>query len=227
MTKLIDSRTQDKPTLHLGEHHLLHGKFSNLQKPYAVIRRVVGSLVDVNVSSGAAIEGDADEEEDAEEDEAGSEGVRVRTPLRPSKTKGGQAPNHDEDEDEDADEPPLFPPGSPQTPAGRHVHAQVPESSSPFLPPSSIKDYSSELDFSSPAQRSGSKRYRSDDEDEDEDDEEDENEDGEEEEENEETKRKRLKVERKKAERRAMRPERTRYYEVVGVVRKKVVFALR
>jgi hypothetical protein len=186
-----------------------------------VIRRVVGSPVDVDVSAGAAIEGDAEEEEDAEEDEVGSEEVRVRTPLRP-----GRAPS--DDEDDDADEPPLFPPGSPQTPAGagRHVHAQAPESSSPFLPPSSIKDYSSELDFSSPAQRFGSKRDRSDDEGEDENEDEDDNE-GEEKEEDEETKRKRLKVERKKAERRAMKPERTRYYEVVGVVRKKVVFALR
>lgn len=227
MTKLIYSRTQDKPTLHLGEHHLLHGKFSNLQKPYAVIRRVVGSPVNVNGSSGTAIEGDADEEEDADEDEAASEEVRVRTPLRRSKTQGGRPPI--DGDDDDADEPPLFPPGSPQTPAvaGRLIHAQVPASSSPFLPPSSIKDYSSELDFSSPAQRFGSKRDRSDNEDEDEDEDEDDKEDEDEEEEDEETKRKRLKVERKKAERRAMKPERTRYYEVVGVVRKKAVFALR
>jgi hypothetical protein len=183
--------------------------------------------VNVNGSSGTAIEGDADEEEDAEEDEAASGEVRVRTPLRPSKTLGGRPPI--DDDDDDVDEPPLFPPGSPQTPAvaGRLIHAQVPASSSPFLPPSSIRDYSSELDFSSPAQRFGSKRDRSDNEDEDEDEDEDDKEDEDEEEEDEETKRKRLKVERKKAERRAMKPERTRYYEVVGVVRKKAVFALR
>ena len=30
---------QDKPTLHLGKHHLLHGKIVNLPRPLAVIRR--------------------------------------------------------------------------------------------------------------------------------------------------------------------------------------------
>ncbi|OCF38434.1 hypothetical protein I317_07784, partial [Kwoniella heveanensis CBS 569] len=61
----------DKPTLHLGAHHLLHGKFVNLQKPYAVIRRVVAganSNIDgAAAGTGVALEGDAEEEEEEEE----------------------------------------------------------------------------------------------------------------------------------------------------------------
>jgi hypothetical protein len=50
------SSCQDKPTLHLGEHHLLHGKMANLAKPYAVIRR---ALALVPEGTAGEVEGDA------------------------------------------------------------------------------------------------------------------------------------------------------------------------
>ena len=50
---------QDKPTLHLGKHHLLHGKISNLPRPLAIIRR--GDQRDR--PSGSARRVDDDDEE--------------------------------------------------------------------------------------------------------------------------------------------------------------------
>lgn len=224
--------TQDRPTLHVGSHHLLHGKIATLAKPYAVIRRAVAS-------AGQTLEGDAEEEEsdaDNEEEErtpkrtaangqAGASGSRPADPAssplasatrRLAGGKGG-------DESEEEEDGPLFPEAQ-QTPPARSMAL----SSSPFLPPSSARDYSSDLD-SSPVRGnldldSSPPRGLGDD-------------DGEEEErerEREERKRRREeeraereREERHRARRRAARPERTRHYEVVGVVRKKIVFALR
>jgi hypothetical protein len=195
----------------------LHGKILTLQRPYAVIRRVVGRPDADGDVEGEGIDGDADEEEDAAESEAEDMGT-AKDGARRTLAKSGHMPGGKGEDliglDDEEYEPPLFPPGSPRTPS----RAPIPSSSSPVLPPSSMKDYSSELDFSSPRHSVGSKRDRSDDEDEDE---------HMDEEGSEEARRKRLKLEKKMQERRAARPKRTRYYEVVGVVRKKVVFALR
>ncbi|WWD19236.1 hypothetical protein CI109_103694 [Kwoniella shandongensis] len=206
----------DKPTLHLGEHHLLHGKFVNLQKPYAVIRRVVGTPSSVSVienGKAVALEGDASEEES---DDEGSDS---------------------EEEDEEEDQP-LFaanPDMFPSTPSPTNKK-RAPQSSSPmsWAPASTPKDYSSELDPSSPARSEMDdfgfpKRSQPVDEDD------EENED----EEERRRKKRKLGKEKEKAEKeKAARAkakrvknkddkERTRHYEVVGVVRKKVVFALR
>lgn len=149
---------------------------------------------------GIAVQGDAVDEESSDEE--------------------------DEEDEEDEGEGPLFEKDQnvETTPT---KDRQALRSSSPFYPPSTPKDYSSDIEMSSPA---GSqmddfgfpKRGRSQDEDEDE-----ENIDIE--------RRKRRKLEEAKAKekrerrekRREGRKERTRHYAVVGIVRKKVVFALR
>ena len=195
--------------MHLGEHHLLHGKFANLQKPYAVIRKATGE------TGGTALEGDASEEEEVGMGDQG-EGVgsakKRKTHMKGQHQQqhGSSKPRQDADEDdeeEDEDEPPLFAP-DPDIFPSRPSHAAHPPSSSPFLPPSAARDYSSELDpASSPARWT--------------DDEDEEARDrlGEKEE--------RIKRERAREKRKRDERERTRHYEVVGIVRKKVVFALR
>lgn len=184
---------------------MLHGKIASLVRPYAVIRRVVG--VPGQELGGEAVEGDAEEEESGEEDEDERED---NTPAK------NRARNKDDEDEED--ESPLFAPTPALLPI-RPNHRRSPNSSSPIYPPSAVRDYSSELDMASPARERdnddvGFKRSW-DDEDDDEDDE------GE---------RKKLKVEglvrRKKVKKEGER-ERTRHYEVIGLVRKKVVFALR
>ncbi|KAL1405820.1 hypothetical protein Q8F55_007498 [Vanrija albida] len=172
----------DHPTLHVGAHHLLHGKIATLPKPYAVIRRVVGH------GAGAAIEGDAADEESDEEREA-------RQRETPKKAKV--------DEEED-DEPPLFADAF-TTPS--KAHAPLP-SSSPFVPSSAARDYSSDLSSPVTARDAWGFPVTPGDEDDDDDDEEEQ------------------RAERRRKRRRESK-ERTRHYEVVGVVRKKVVFALR
>lgn len=195
--------TPDKPTLHLGPHHLLHGKFANLQKPYVVIRRVTGDLLanggkaeDAERIKGIAVQGDAVDEESS-----------------------------DEEEEEDDEEGPLFEKDedAETTPT---EDREAPGSSSPFYPPSTPKDYSSDIEMSSPAQSQIDdfgfpKRGREQDQDEDEEDISTE-------------RRKRRKLEdakekekRERRKKRQGRKERTRHYAVVGIVRKKVVFALR
>jgi DNA mismatch repair ATPase MutL len=207
---------KDKPTLHLGEHHLLHGKFANLPKPYAVIRRVIGVPQDVVSNGGKTVDGDIEDEESEDSD---MEDIKssIRTPLK--RNKGRQKDKNGEEEE---DEAPLFQDNVeaprqvpfPKTPDGR--------SSSPFFPSSAPRDFSSELDMSSPGRRI----------DEDEDDEEPDDDQGEEELEARrrkvEEERKRVEAKRKRKESRAKEGRaRTRHYEVVGVVRRKVVFALR
>lgn len=136
----------------------------------------------------------------------------------------------DEEDEEDEEEGPLFETDQnvETTPT---KDRQAPRSSSPSYPPSTPKDYSSDIEMSSPAgsQMDGfgfPKRGRAQDEDEDED---------EDEEDIDIERRKRRKLEEAKAKekrerrekRREGRKERTRHYAVVGIVRKKVVFALR
>lgn len=146
-----------------------------------------------------------------------------KTPARPQSVKNVKnkrkrpAGGNDTDEEEE-DEPPLFPPNPNfKTP----LNESYPHSSSPILPSSSIKDWSSDLDCSSPAKSFGSQSDLA---------EEEENGDEEKEAEKqakEEERRKKIKLEQKKAERKAQRPARTRTYEVSGIVRKKIVFSLR
>ncbi|KAK8854624.1 hypothetical protein IAR55_003363 [Kwoniella newhampshirensis] len=189
----------ERPTLHLGEHHLLHGKFVNLQKPYAVIRRVVGNP---SSSKALALEGHASEEE--------------------SGTSNGSS-----EEDDDEEDKPLFEPNPdldlfPSTPVNTKIRS-LQDSSSPISrnPASTPKDYSSDLEQgSSPPQSSLPYTEAEDEEDEEES-----------------RKRKRLKLDKEKMKKVKAKAEaklrykgekeRTRHYEVVGVVRKKVVFALR
>lgn len=167
---------------------------ANLAKPYAVIRRALAL-----VPEGAAgeVEGDAEDEEDLEDD-------LLAMDARPLKSKSQDKGKGKEkaEEDENEDEAPLFP-DILQTPPKK---SNDPSSSpSSIYPSSAIKDYSSELDFSSPPMSDTSRRDL-------------ESSDDEEEEEEE---------RRRKKAKRSGKKERTRRYEVVGIVRKKVVFALR
>jgi hypothetical protein len=172
---------------------------ANLAKPYAVIRRAL-ALVPAEGAVGE-VEGDAEEEEDLEDDLLAMDRQTSNRPSAKAKGKGKQK------EEEEEEEGPLFPDIDTTPPHTPKRDGQHPSSSpSSMYPSSAMKDYSSELDFSSPpvSDTSTSKRDRDD---------ESESEDEEEE------RRKKVKKSRKK--------ERTRRYEVVGIVRKKVVFALR
>lgn len=145
------------------------------------------------------VEGDAEDEEDLEDD-------LLAMDARPSniKAKGKGKGKEKGKVDEDEEEGPLFP-DILQTPPKKSIDPS--SSPSTIYPSSAIKDYSSELDFSSPPMSESSKRDL------------ESSEDDDEEEEEKERKRKKAKRSGKK--------ERTRRYEVVGIVRKKVVFALR
>lgn len=190
-------------------------------------------------------EGDGEDAKDAQHGKAAGSITRSQTtPDRPIKAAMGKRKANlvDHSSDEEEDDSPLFPedhinpnaalagagPSTPVRPLKTSQHNRTPASSSPFLPPSSIPDFSSELDFSSPPPSSppvSSQLDGQDDEDE---------EEGSREEmraskqrEREKERAKRQKIEQKRAARKAQRPERTRTYEVVGLVRRKVVFALR
>ena len=203
---------QDRPTLHLGEHHLLHGKFAALQRPYAVIRRVYGDPTPTtNEASGDGV--------DTSSESSGDEDGEIGEPSKRLKQRAGE-------EEEDG---PLFPdihttPHHSRTNGKPNGH--VPSSSSPFYPPSTPLDYSSDLDASSPARDWQVDQFG-----------EPQNGDEEDKEDDEDARERRevegMRVKRDesrakvKARRKREEKERTRHYEVVGVVRKKVVFALR
>ncbi|WWC63499.1 uncharacterized protein I303_106102 [Kwoniella dejecticola CBS 10117] len=232
----------DKPTLHLGAHHLLHGKFQTLQKPYAVIRKVVGNAIPgtidpkaKNTETTTILEGDALDEESDNQDAGHAEDA--------------------EDEEEEEEEGPLFPKsdeiGIPVTPAKRRRVGDKlgergdglminPVSSSPFSEyqaPLTPMDYSSELDMSSPA-RSVDDFDKTEDEDEDEEEEEDgkrpskRSKNGNKirpmgmsrKERRQKEKKLRLRAGEKEKEKER---DRVRSYAVVGIVKKKLVFALR
>jgi hypothetical protein len=169
---------------------------ANLAKPYAVIRRALAL-----VPEGAAgeVEGDAEDEEDLEDDLLAMDARPSIKSKSQDKGKGKGKGKAEEDEDE----PPLFP-DILQTPPKKSIDPS--SSPSSIYPSSAVKDYSSELDFSSPPMSDTSKRDL------------EESSDDEEEEEEE---------RRRKKAKRSGKKERTRRYEVVGIVRKKVVFALR
>jgi len=169
---------------------------ANLPKPYAVIRRALALAPE---GTAGEVEGDAEDEDDLEDD-------LLAIDARPiaAKGKGKQKAEVEEEEEE----LPLFP-DILQTPPKK---SNDPSSSpSSVYPSSAVKDYSSELDFSSPPMSDTSTLKR--DRDLEEDTEEDEDEAEEE--------------RRRKKAKKSGRKERTRRYEVVGIVRKKVVFALR
>jgi hypothetical protein len=183
---------------------------ATLAKPYAVIRRALATVEGIE----GEVEGDAEEENDLEDEgpsAISSKGKKV-TPSRNSKGKGKG--KHDDEEEEG--EEPLFP-SEPeydpfQTPAksrnGKHANGHASSSPSTIYPSSAMKDYSSELGFSSPPMSDTSSKRRLNDGDDDEDEDEEER-------------------PRKKSKKGSKMKERTRRYEVVGIVRKKVVFSLR
>lgn len=145
-----------------------------------------------NEGISGEVEGDADEEDDIEEDD-----TRNRTPKGKGKAISKAGPDEEEEE-----EGPLFPPDPDgplfQTPVKGNGHAS--SSPSTIYPWSAIKDYSSELDFSSPPMSDHAEEEEIGD------------------------------TRKRKANGKRVDPakkQRTRRYEVVGVVRKKVVFALR
>jgi DNA mismatch repair ATPase MutL len=179
---------------------------SNLAKPYAVIRRALATQEGIE----GEVEGDAEDEDDLEDEQP----KKKITPARIGYTKGKGKGRGDDSED---DEAPLFPPNPEDefdpfhTPPKSRNGGHASSSPSTIYPSSAMKDYSSELDFSSPPMSDTSKRDR------------EEEDDGDEDEEDEEEERRR----RKKAKKASMTKQRTRRYEVVGIVRKKVVFALR
>ncbi|RXK42344.1 hypothetical protein M231_00334 [Tremella mesenterica] len=219
----------DKPTLHLGPHHLLHGKIVSLPKPLAVIRKSHAPIatthkadVHSDRNTRGVLEGDVSEEDQEEEEHDPLQTMDTRAgPSKPSKVKKTT------EESEEEDEEPLFPMTKPfRTPSrlGKsHGHTPSIKSSSPVYPPSSIQDYSSDLDPTSPYRQDECDRQMTT------------LHDNEDEMESpsvlrrEREKRKREEEEKKRRKKRKLEhdKERTRYYEVVGLVRKKVVFSLR
>lgn len=181
---------------------------STLPRPYAVIRKAVAA-------SGSTLEGDIAAEESDEEHEAEEAAEDSKTPKKQKTTStNGALPSGQmklEEEAEGEDDAAPFPDAFTTPKRGRASGPSGPASSSPWEPPSSARDYSSDLD-SSPAP------FEIEDDDDD---------DEEALKAKEEEQRRRDKLEAKRKMARAERPERTRHYEVVGVVRKKVVFALR
>lgn len=178
---------------------------ATLARPYAVIRRAVAD-------SGANIEGDAADEESDAEREAEQEAA-TSSPVAPKKARLHSSAAGEDGEGEE-DDPPLFPEmATPSRPARDLPPSSLPPSSPP-APSSQGPEYSSDL--SSPVRGMDAwgfaRRPGSDDE------------DDEAQQEREAERR-----ERERKRRRAARPprERARHYEVVAVVRKKIVFSLR
>lgn len=159
----------------------------------------------MNEGVSGEVEGDAEVEDDIED-----ETIAKRTPTH-SKGKGKRKASPGEDEDEE-EEGPLFPldPDGPlfTTPTKGNGHPS--SSPSTIYPSSAIKDFSSELGFSSPPISETSSRGvgRG-----------DEDDGG-----SPEVTKKRRHGKRGDE---ANKKQRTRRYEVVGIVRKKIVFALR
>jgi len=173
---------------------------ANLPKPYAVIRRALALAPE---GTAGEVEGDAEDEDDLEDDLLAMD-ARPSAVNAQGKGKGKQKADVEEEEEE----LPLFPDVLQTPPKKSNDPSSSPSS---VYPSSAIKDYSSELDFSSPPMSDTSTLKR--DRDLEEDSEEDEDEAEEE--------------RRRKKAKKSGRKERTRRYEVVGIVRKKVVFALR
>lgn len=154
------------------------------------------------ISTEANIEGDAADEESDAEREAEHEAL-TSSPIAPKKLKLSSTAAEEEE-----DEPPLFP----EMATPKRGPRDLPPSSPP-APSSQGPEYSSDL--SSPMRGMDAWGFPREEEDE---------EDEEARQEREEERR-----ERERKRRRANRPprERARHYEVVAVVRKKIVFSLR
>jgi hypothetical protein len=185
---------------------------SNLPKPYAVIRKAAAP----STSEGHILEGDAAEEESDEEREEEEREQREQLGSAKKRKRGGA-----EGEEEEADGP-LFPEELTPKGKGKDNGSRVQIQSTPassVLASSPPRDYSSDL--SSPPAWDFAPEEKEVDEDE-------EDEEAEKAREKERIKeREREQRRRERRERRRPEAPRTRYYEVVGVVRKKVVFALR
>jgi hypothetical protein len=190
-----------------------------------VIRRAIAVLAEVDGANGV-VEGDAEEEEEIEdEDEQGPDMGAEKPPHRGNgKKTETQDPNENAASTSD-----LY--STIHTPLPKR-RRQASSSPFPFNQSSSVKDYSSELDMSSPPDTMG-RWSRPDDGDAEEDDDDEDDEDdeagagpgrggGKRRRENED-----YQVGAEGRNKRKARPERTRIYEVVAVVRRKVVFALR
>lgn len=209
---MLISHEQDKPTLHLGAHHLLHGKIANLPRPLAVIRPASDEPDES--------EEEVDESESEAEGQAGDAAVAsTTTPLTshlvPPTTAPpfGPSPTPTRPTASSSALPSrLLPPQSspyatdPPSASRSAPNASDIFSSSPVGPPSLARDYSSDL--SSPVRpgagdeqdtpvRAGKR------------------------------KRPERELARTKRGNRREKVPRTREYEVVGLIRKKVVFALR
>jgi hypothetical protein len=163
-----------------------------------------------------AVEGDAEEEDDLEDD-LDLESKKTPTRLRENGNGKGKG-KASRDEDDEEEEGPLFPVDPDGSLFQTPTKGDSNPSSSPstVYPSSAMKDYSSELDFSSPPISEASSRGRKRDND-DEGDQDDQVGSLE-------------MVKRRKHSKNGVdsnKKQRTRRYEVVGVVRKKIVFALR
>ena len=138
MAECPECLVQDKPTLHLGKHHLLHGKISNLPRPLAIIRRVdsrdrpPGSVRSHNEDvgeehgSGGRVEEEAEDAPELEEETQGGP-LRDRKRLRLDRqlTSASTSSNN---------------------PTNAAVTTTIPPSSSPPRPDrSNNRDYSSDL----------------------------------------------------------------------------------
>jgi hypothetical protein len=122
-SKCFGSIVQDKPTLHLGKHHLLHGKISNLPRPLAVIRRVDSR--DRPSSSGRDRDEDDDEEQGIQDHDEEPWRDRKRLRLGRKSTSTSTTTNN---------------------PVSVPLSSTIPPSSSPPRPDrSNNRDYSSDL----------------------------------------------------------------------------------
>ncbi|WWC90547.1 uncharacterized protein L201_005483 [Kwoniella dendrophila CBS 6074] len=217
---LIGLDRPDKPTLHLGQHHLLHGKFVNLQKPYAVIRKSIGT---------------GDSETEQKDGESKLEGNLINEENEDEEEESESSSSSEEEDLFEKKEDPI-------TPQKRRKSQDL--SSSPIgygnNEPLTPIDYSSELEFdpSSPPQSEFSSPISN-------------NKDKVEEEEEEEerpnkrirntthlegknkkynekiNKREKRKKEKQKRIEKGLEKQRIRSYQVVGIVKRKLVFALR
>jgi hypothetical protein len=203
-TELTSRHMQDKPTLYLGAHHLLHGKIVNLPRPLAVIRRAATDRGDDDDLLGDGGEEESSEEEDNNGQAAAGPSNQFLTPARPAHLRPadssppGPSPTPSRPTASSSALPPhLQPPAS--SPTGPRAGTSF-FSSSPVGPPSQTRDYSSDL--SSPVRPSTTPSR---------------------------IKRKRVDDGGRTSKRRERTDKvpRTRHYEVIGVVRKKVVFGLR
>ncbi|KAJ9105966.1 hypothetical protein QFC19_003301 [Naganishia cerealis] len=188
---ILDFERMDKPTLHLGKHHLLHGKIVTLPRPVAVIRREVTINTASDTDEDLEAAGGEDEESNTKRQKADQtapetttdNAKQLVTPSRPTSA----IPSY------------LQTPTRPRATTGATATTGTvdPFESSPLiLVNRQPRDYSSDLSSPFPTPAPPKKRKARD--------------------------------TKENARNAAVgKTERTRSYEVVAIVRKKVVFALR